>query len=69
MYVGAQSNIFGDGEGARTNLGELSDAFRVSKEFASTMERLDSQKVKRVVELMGQCVQVRLRVRSVVTLK
>lgn len=36
----------------------LTDAFKVPKELASAMERLDSEQMRRIVELMGQCVQV-----------
>ena len=39
-------------------MGELNEAFEVPKEFANAIERLDSEQVKRIVELMGQCVQV-----------
>lgn len=37
-------------------------AFEVPSEFASAIERLDGPQMKRSVELMGQCVQVRVRV-------
>lgn len=39
-------------------MSELREAFEVPRELANAMERLDSQQVKRSVELMGQCVQV-----------
>lgn len=37
---------------------DLREAFEVPRELASAMEQLDSQQMKRSVELMGQCVQV-----------
>lgn len=40
--------------------GQLSEAFQMPVEFASAIERLDAPQVKRTIELMGQCVQVRV---------
>lgn len=48
-----------DGVGMKMKSEELSEAFEVPREFASAMDRLGSQQVKRSLELMGQCVQVR----------
>lgn len=36
----------------------LTKAFEVPRELASAMERVDSEQMRRSVELMGQCVQV-----------
>lgn len=36
----------------------MNETFEVPREFASAIEKLDGQQVKRSVELMGQCVQV-----------
>lgn len=36
----------------------LAKAFEVPRELASAMERVDSEQLRRSVELMGQCVQV-----------
>lgn len=36
----------------------LTKAFEVPRELASAMERVDSDQMRRSVELMGQCVQV-----------
>lgn len=49
----------GDGIKLEPEVGRLSEAFQMPVEFASAIQRLDAPQVKRVVELMGQCVQVR----------
>ncbi|CAN0040212.1 unnamed protein product [Laminaria digitata] len=52
----------GDGIKLECEAGQLSEAFEMPVlpvEFASAIECLDAPHVKRAVELMGQCVQVR----------
>lgn len=53
----------GDGRRLECEAGQLSEAFEMPfempVEFVNAMERLDAPQVKRGVELMGQCVQVR----------
>lgn len=36
----------------------MNETFEVPHEFATAIEKLDDEQVKRSVELMGQCVQV-----------
>lgn len=38
---------------------QLSEAFEMPLEFTNAIESLDAPQLKRTVELMGQCVQVR----------
>lgn len=51
--------LSGNGDAVKMEADEVREAFEVPREFASAIEQLDSQQVKRSVELMGQCVQVR----------
>lgn len=49
----------GDGMELECGTGQLSEVFQMPVEFANAIERLDAPQVKRTIELMGQCVQVR----------